>query len=119
MMVIADDGYIRYIDIAIAEPSGASYLVTGSADGVRVAAKCREKNKINHFKAYAPGVDPSLFVPFVFESSGRPGKCALDFLKHTGMLGGIVRSLKEQISVSVARYGGKMIADLKRGPLGG
>ena len=84
-----------------------------------MAAKCREMNKVNHFKAYAPGVDPSLFVPFVLESSGRPGKCALDFLKHTGMPGGLVRSLKEKFSVNVVRYGGKMIADLKRGPLGG
>ena len=118
ILVKASDGYVRYIDVAIVEPTGASYMAKMAADRNLRPAQIREKDKQDDFNSFATEVHPDLFVPFVFESSGRPGKCALDFLCASGIPDGVRCRLLEHISVTLARFGGKMISRLRRG-LGG
>ena len=121
LVVKAADGYIRYFDFAVAEPSSVGYMGRGSlkdADGLR-AADQRAAEKIRLFQKDITAVDLALFVPFVMDSSGRLGNCALEFLLRSKMPGRIIHRLKEQISINVARFGGKMIVNLKRGPPNG
>ena len=86
------------------------------------AAQDREDDKLSHYRLVAPLLDQSKLVPFVFESSGRPGKRAKEFLVDSGLPGAIVRKLYERISVILAHYGGMMITDIarqRRGNAGG
>ena len=69
-------------------------------DGFRAADQRADEN-VRLFKRDVTAVDPSLFVPFVVDSSGRLGKSALEFLFRSKMPGRIVHRLKEQISVNV------------------
>ena len=59
LVVKAADGYIRYFDFAVAEPSSAGYICRGSledADGLR-AADQRAAEKIRLFKSDITAVD--------------------------------------------------------------
>ena len=88
-MVKAADGYIRYLDFAVTEPSSACYMSWGSLEdkyGAR-AADQRAAEKVRLFKRDMTAVDPALFVPFVIDSSGRLGQSALEFLYRSNMPG--------------------------------
>ena len=110
--VRAADGYTRHIDIAVIEPSGFRVVEAGSWADPLTAAADREEDKRGYFRRIAPAADPSLFVPFVLESSGRPGKAAMQFLATSKLPDPVWRRLLEHISVALAHHGGKMIADL-------
>jgi hypothetical protein len=116
IVVRADNGYIRYLDIAVVEPSGHAVLDYGSWEQELRAAQHREEEKIHNFQSFATAVDPTTFVPLVFESSGRPGQRARDFFMSSRLPGAVVRRLLEQISVTLARFGGRLIAEWRRGP---
>jgi hypothetical protein len=116
--VRADGGYERYIDVAIAEPSGSRVVELGSWEEPLRAAQDREDQKINFYRANAPLLEEGKLIPFVFESSGRPGKRAKEFMRDSGLPGAIVRSLYERISVILAHFGGMMITDLGRKRMG-
>ena len=110
IIVRADNGHIQYLDIAIVEPSGYAVLDYGSWDQELRAAQHREEEKVATFRSFATNVDPAHFVPLVFETSGRPGQRTRDFLLSSQLPGAVVRRLLEQISVTLARFGGRMIA---------
>jgi hypothetical protein len=112
----ADNGYIRYLDIAVVEPSGYAVLDYGAWSQELRAAQHREQEKVDTFQSYAPRVDPTTFIPLVFETSGRPGQQARDFFTASRLPGAVVRRLLEQISVTLARFGGRLIAEWRRGP---
>jgi hypothetical protein len=112
----ADNGYIRYLDIAVVEPSGYAVLDYGSWEQDLRAAQHREEEKISNFQSFATGVDPITFIPLVFESTGRPGQRARDFFMASRLPGAVVRRLLEQISVTMARFAGRLIAEWRRGP---
>jgi hypothetical protein len=112
----ADDGYIKYLDIAVVEPSGYAVLDYGAWEQDLRAAQHREEEKTNTFQSFATRVDPTTFIPLVFESSGRPGRRAKDFFMASRLPGAVIRRLLEQISVTLARFGGRLIAEWRRGP---
>jgi hypothetical protein len=116
IVVRADNGYIRYLDIAVVEPSGHAVLDYGSWEQELRAAQHREEEKNSTFQSFATAVDPVTFIPLVFESSGRPGQRTRDFLMASRLPGAVVRRLLEQISVTLARFGGRLIAEWRRGP---
>ena len=116
IVVRADNGYIRYLDVAVVEPSGYAVLDYGAWEQDLRAAQHREEEKVNTFRSFAPGADPTTFIPLVFESSGRPGRRAKDYLMASQLPGAVVRRLLEQISVTLARFGGRLIAEWRRGP---
>jgi hypothetical protein len=112
----ADNGYIRYLDIAVVEPSGYAVMDYGAWSQELRAAQHREQEKIDTFQSFATGVDPEAFIPLIFETSGRPGQRARDFFLASRLPGAVVRRLLEQISVTIARFGGRLIAEWRRGP---
>ena len=118
IVVRADAGYVRYLDIAVVEPSGHAVLDYGAWEQDLRAAQHKEQEKINTFQSFATGVDPNTFIPLVLESSGRPGRRAKDFLMASRLPGAVVRRLLEQISVTIARFGGRLVAEWRRGPAG-
>jgi hypothetical protein len=116
IVVRGDNGYIRYLDIAVVEPSGYAVLDYGSWEQELRAAQHREEEKISTFQSFATEADPTTFIPLVFETSGRPGQRARDFFMASRLPGAVVRRLLEQISVTLARFGGRLIAEWRRGP---
>jgi hypothetical protein len=116
IVVRADNGYIRYLDIAVVEPSGYAVMDYGAWNQELRAARHREQEKVDNFRSFATAVDPTTFVPLVFETSGRPGQSARDFFLASRLPGAVVRRLLEQISVTLARFGGRLIAEWRRGP---
>ena len=80
------------------------------------AAQHREQEKVDNFQSFATAVDSTMFIPLVFETSGRPGQRARDFFIASRLPGAVVRRLLEQISVTLARFGGRLIAQWKRRP---
>ena len=76
LVVKAADGYIRYIDFAVAEPSSACYMERGSLvedkDGMR-ASDQRADEKMRLFKRDMTAIDAALFVPFVIDYTLRIG----------------------------------------------
>ena len=114
LTVRAADGYNRHIDIAVIEPSCSRVVEAGSWADPLTAAADREEDKRGYFRRIAPAADPSQFVPFVLESSGRPGKAAMQFLVDSKLPDPVWRRLLEHISVALAHHGGKMIADLAK-----
>jgi hypothetical protein len=116
IIVRADDGYVQYLDIAIVEPSGFAVLDYGSWEQDLRAAQHREEEKVNTFRSFATLADPAHFHPLVFETSGRPGRRAWDYLMASQLPGAVIRRLLEHISVTLARFGGRLIAEWRRGP---
>ena len=72
-----------------------------------------EEQKRRRFAERATLVEANTFVPFVIESSGRPGKAAREFLRELQLPGAVVHRLLERISVLLAIRGGRQINSLR------
>jgi hypothetical protein len=105
LVLRANGGYCRYIDVAIADAGVRKYNNAGEWETEMKAAAIREAEKRNKFASLAPHT----FVPFVIESSGRPGKAAREFFNEPQIPGKVVHRLLERISVLIAIRGGKHI----------
>ena len=114
LVLRAQGGYVRYIDVAVADAGARKYVVGGSWEREQRAADIREREKRSKFANLAPNLPAALFVPFVIESSGRPGKAAREFLRELQLPGAVVFRLLEHIAVLLAVQGGKDIDSLRR-----
>ena len=100
----------RYIDVSICDPAAIAPILKDSFKNPLIAAKLKEDYKINNFKRINNNPNEvKNFVPFVFESSGRPGKAVLKFLDELNLNDDNRRRLLQDISIIIANYGGKSI----------
>ena len=114
IVVRADDGFVRYIDVSVVEPSGSWMVGQGSWEQPLRAAEKKEEKKIGWYRSAAPDMNQNNFIPFIFESSGRPGKRAKEYLMASGLPGAVTRSLLGQISLKLAHFGGMQMSTLAR-----
>jgi hypothetical protein len=113
IVVRANNGYVRYIDVAITEASCSSAVELGSWEQPLRAAKRREDDKDNFYQQNAPDIDQSLIIPFVFESSGRAGTRAKQFLMNN-LPGHAASRVIGHISNKLAHFGGQQMVSLSR-----
>jgi hypothetical protein len=109
--------YVRYIDVAVTEPSCSSAVELGSWEEPLRAAARREADKASWYASRAPAVDQSLIIPFVLESSGRAGQRAKQFLADA-LPGPVVSRVLRDISLALNHFGGQQMVALSRGRAG-
>jgi hypothetical protein len=121
-VVVHLPGKTYYVDVAVVAPGCQRYIQCGSHNTILAAAAKREAEKTTAIQNALRGVDfkgPTLhFVPFVVEASGRLGKAASEFLEVSGVPGDQLRKFRTQVSVLLARYGGKMLQRVRMDSVG-
>ena len=117
-LVVTMGGVVRFVDVAVTDPTSTSAVRKGSdttpckaadIEATRIRSKYRGARYTGVNGAL---VDASAVVPFVVETTGRVGKDANAFLNLFREGGHWQRStLMGVISATCARYAGKMMAN--------
>ena len=107
-----------WIDVSVVEPASERYRRDGGYPNwppkPLAAAGRREVEKLQDLQRKWPGFVANganvKYVPFVLEATGAVGMQAQEFFKYAGISGEAVRGFMGQVSILLARYGGRMLA---------
>jgi hypothetical protein len=105
-----------WIDVGVVDPGCARSLANGSAEKALSGAVAKEQDKRRGITNKWPGIalESGVFeyVPFIFEATGAEGLASVKFLKQSGVSGEKLRAFREQVSVTLARFGGRLVEDV-------
>jgi hypothetical protein len=119
MDIVVQAGVKTYwIDVTVADPGAERYRPDSGFPAwppkPLAAAGRREVEKLQELQRKWPGFKAKgtnfQYVPFALEATGAVGMQAREFLMNSGIPGDAVRGFMGQLSVLLARYGGRMLA---------